>query len=85
MSESGAAPHHDPADQLVKMANDIGSFFAGEPKREDALTGISNHIAKYWTRRMRDKLAQHLAEGGDGLNDLPREAFARLTASTRKP
>jgi formate dehydrogenase subunit delta len=61
------------------MANDIGHFFGGEPLREDAVAGIANHIAKYWTKRMRDKLAAHLTQDGDAdLEDLPREALRRL-------
>jgi formate dehydrogenase subunit delta len=77
-----AAHQHDAAEHLVKMANDIGSFFGGEPQREDAIAGISNHIAKYWTRRMREKLARYLAQGGDGLDELPLEAVRRLNASS---
>jgi hypothetical protein len=37
---------------------------------------------KYWTKRMRDKLAAHLKTGADALDELPREAFCRLTAPT---
>jgi formate dehydrogenase subunit delta len=68
------------AEHLVKMANDIGNFFRAEPDREDAIAGIANHISKYWTKRMRDKLATHLRHEGDaGLDELPREALKRLT------
>ena len=79
----GAAVHggaeHGGAEHLVKMANDIGHFFRAEPEREDAIDGIANHIAKFWTHRMREKLRSHLAQRGDsGLEDLPREAFRRL-------
>ena len=70
------APHGGAA-QLVRMANDIGNFFRAEPDPEEAITGISNHIAKYWTQRMRDKLAAHLKSGAPGLDELPRQAFAR--------
>ena len=64
---------------LVQMANDIGNFFRSEPKREDAIAGIANHIDKFWTRRMRDKLAAHLKQhGADGLDELPREALRCL-------
>ena len=63
------------AQQLVKMANDIGNFFRAEPVREDAVAGIANHIAKFWTKRMRQKLAAH---GEGGLDELPREAMRRL-------
>ena len=75
-SEEGA--HH-----LVKMANDIGNFFRAEPVREDAVAGIANHIAKFWTKRMRDKLCAHLKQAGDAdLDELPREALRCLEAHT---
>ena len=68
------------AEQLVQMANDIGNFFRAEPKREDAIAGIVNHISKYWTRRMREKLIAQLQHGDQSLDELPREAMRRLTA-----
>jgi formate dehydrogenase subunit delta len=72
---------HGGAAHLVKMANDIGHFFGAEPEREDAVAGIANHIAKFWTKRMRDKLTAHVKRDGDaGLDDLPREALRRLAA-----
>ena len=80
--------HSGGAEQLVKMANDIGRFFHGESDREDAIAGIANHIDKFWTKRMRDKLRVHLDRGGDAaLDDLPREALRRLLAqrSTAAP
>ena len=52
------------AEHLVQMANDIGNFFRAEPKREEAVAGIANHIAKFWTPRMREKLAAHVKEHG---------------------
>ena len=72
---SQAGAQHDAAEHLVRMANDIGNFFHGEPVHEDAVAGIANHIAKFWTKRMRQKLAAH---GEEGLDDLPREALRRL-------
>ena len=74
---------HDSADQLVRMANDIGNFFRSEPVREDAIAGIANHIDKFWTKSMRRKMAAH---GEAGLDELPREALRRLAAkSAPKP
>jgi formate dehydrogenase subunit delta len=70
---------HGGAQHLVQMANDIGNFFRAEPVREDAVCGIANHIAKFWTKRMRQKLAAH---GEAGLDELPREALRRLAAHT---
>lgn len=73
------------AEHLVRMANDIGRFFRSEPERKDAVLGIANHIAKFWTPRMREKLAAHVAEHGpDGLDELPREALESLR-SPREP
>jgi formate dehydrogenase subunit delta len=70
---------HDTTEHLVKMANAIGQFFGAEPEREDAIAGIANHIAKFWTKRMRDKLAARVKRDGDaGLDELPREALRRL-------
>jgi formate dehydrogenase subunit delta len=63
---------------LVNMANDIGNFFKSEPRREDAIAGIANHIASFWTRRMRDKLAAELHLGNQALDELPREALRLL-------
>ena len=72
---------HDTTEHLVKMANDIGQFFGAEPEREDAIAGIANHIAKFWTKRMRDKLSAEVQRGGDaGLDELPLEALRRLAA-----
>jgi formate dehydrogenase subunit delta len=76
-------PEHGTADHLVKMANDIGDFFRAEPLREDAIAGIANHIAKFWTKRMREKINAHLKQHGDaGLDELPRESLRRLSAGT---
>jgi len=76
-----AGAGHGTADHLVKMANDIGDYFRAEPKREDAIAGIANHIARYWTKRMRQKLDAHIKQEGDAaLNDLPREAMRSLAA-----
>lgn len=72
---------HGGAAHLVKMANDIGHYFRAEPLREDAVAGITNHIVRYWTKRMREKIAAHIRQGGDAeLDDLPREALRRLIA-----
>ncbi|HKT97620.1 MAG TPA: formate dehydrogenase subunit delta, partial [Paraburkholderia sp.] len=36
------------ADNLIEMANQIGMFFDSLPDREEALTGIAEHIRKFW-------------------------------------
>ena len=65
-------------ERLVQMANDIGHFFAAEPKRADAVAGIAGHISRFWDPRMRRQIQEHLRAGGAGLEDLPREAVASL-------
>jgi formate dehydrogenase subunit delta len=85
---AGAAVHggeeHGGAEHLVKMANDIGNFFRAEPVREDAIIGIANHIDKFWTKRMREKINAHIKKAGDsGIDELPREALRRLSPTAQ--
>ena len=67
-------------EHLIKMANDIADFFRAEPLREDAVGGIANHIQKFWTRRMREKLIEHLHGDNSGFDDLALEAVRRVAA-----
>ncbi len=53
--------------KLVKMANDIASFFAAEPEPKVALEGIAGHIKKFWEPRMRRELLAVLDAGGEGM------------------
>jgi formate dehydrogenase subunit delta len=65
-------------EHLVDMANDIGHFFASESTHEAAVAGIANHLQRYWDHRMLRQIVVHLKNGGEGLEELPREAVARL-------
>jgi formate dehydrogenase subunit delta len=65
-------------EHLTNMANDIGAFFHAEPDRAEAIKGMVNHLQKFWTPRMRQQIAQHLREGGEGLEELPREAVQSM-------
>jgi formate dehydrogenase subunit delta len=73
---SSEGPEH-----IVRMANDIGSFFRAETDRQVALDGISNHINKFWTRRMRQRLLEYVQHGGSELDELPRAAVAQVTVA----
>ena len=77
MAESAAAHGHEGGEQLVMMANDIGNYFKPQT-REEAIAGIANHIKRFWTPRMRQKLKAYLAAGHEGLDELPRAALASL-------
>jgi formate dehydrogenase subunit delta len=76
---------HDPHDAIVKMANDIGHFYRGEPLREDAIAGIANHIRRYWAKRMRDKLVEQAQKPRSGLDELALAAAQRLAAPAPAP
>lgn len=77
---------HSPgsAEHLIAMANDIGDYFRAQGRAE-AIAGIANHIKRYWTPRMRDKLNAYLAQGHGGLDELPRAAIDQLNGQTRAP
>jgi formate dehydrogenase subunit delta len=70
-----SSSHH-----LAQMANDIGNFFRAQP-REEAVTGIANHIRSFWTPRMREKLSAQVASGDAGLDELPREALREVNSA----
>lgn len=42
-----------PDDNLIRMANQIGTFFESMPDRQEALEGIATHLKKFWDPRMR--------------------------------
>jgi formate dehydrogenase subunit delta len=56
--------HADPAQTLVRMANQIGDFFEAMPDRPEAIEGIAQHIKKFWDPRMRRELLAHIDGGG---------------------
>ena len=61
--------------RLVRMANQIGTFFESKP-HEEGVHGVADHINKFWEPRMRRALYAHLdgAAQGEGLAPLVREA-----------
>ena len=64
-------------ERLIYMANQISKFFASQ-KHDAAVSGMAEHIAKFWDPRMRQHIRDHLACGGAGLDPLAREAIAAL-------
>ena len=69
-------------DHLVKMANEIGAFFAGASPPEQAPRDVATHIKRYWEPRMRQAMLAHFEQGGAGLTDLARSAVAILAAES---
>ena len=73
-------------EKLVRMANRIGAFFAGQAKAkhddEIAVAGIADHIAKFWDPRMRSRIVAYLAAGAQTpVDPLVRRALDRIPAA----
>ncbi|MGW9231541.1 formate dehydrogenase subunit delta [Pseudorhizobium sp. NPDC055634] len=65
--------HDQSHDKLIRMANQIATFFLSQPESVRA-EGVATHINKFWEPRMRRHLFEHLDAGGDGLLPLVIEA-----------
>lgn len=58
-------------DNLVTMANQIGTFFESYPDRAEASGEIAGHLRRFWAPRMRSQLLLHVdQQQGDGLSPL---------------
>lgn len=70
-------------DYLVRMANDIGSFFASEPDPSVAAESIRQHIHRFWDPRMRARIVEYFKEtGGEELEGPVRAAIQQLAEET---
>ena len=73
-------------DLLIKMANEIGDFFAGAVDRSEAPKAVANHIKRYWEPRMRAQMLKYYEErSGAGLSDLAKNAVGLLHAASKAP
>jgi formate dehydrogenase subunit delta len=48
---------------LIRMANQIGTFFESMPDREEALQGIATHLRQFWDPRMRQAFLAQVDDG----------------------
>ncbi|WP_016832029.1 formate dehydrogenase subunit delta [Herbaspirillum lusitanum] len=56
---------------LIKMANQIGTFFSTMPDRVQAEKDLATHIKRFWEPRMRRALLAHVEqEGGSELSEI---------------
>ncbi len=67
--------------RLVKMANEIGEFFAQMPDREEAVAAITAHLRNFWEPRMRREIIECARRGGGDLKEIVRAAVMRLEGS----
>ena len=59
------------ADNLVKMANQIGDFFGTMKDRQASLEEIAAHLRRFWEPRMRTALLAHFDRAaGAGLSEI---------------
>lgn len=72
---------HNPSAKLVRMANQIGTFFLSQGSDEIVVKGTAEHIRKFWDPRMRQAIYAHLDAGGEGLDPPVRQAIERLRAA----
>jgi formate dehydrogenase subunit delta len=73
-------------DHLVTMANQIGTFFASYPDREEASAEIASHLKRFWAPRMRQQLYAHIdLEDGAGLAPLVLAAIAAHRGERASP
>ena len=47
---------------LIRMANDIGSFFVSYPDEEQAKRDTAGHIQKFWGRDMRKQIKEYVTD-----------------------
>ena len=63
---------------LVKMANEIGEFFAQSPDRDEAITSIATHLRNFWEPRMRREIIAYARADGGDLKEIVRAAVLCL-------
>ncbi|TFE66687.1 formate dehydrogenase [Methylacidiphilum sp. Yel] len=70
-------------EDLIFMANQIGDFFKNYPTTEEAVEGIANHLRKFWSPSMRQRIISYVekTEGGE-LAPLVRLAVEKLKSSS---
>jgi formate dehydrogenase subunit delta len=87
MSGADAAePHvpHDTVRRLIYRANQMTWFFRGQGPEDEAAAAVANHIQRYWTRQMQEKIFGHLdSKGGEGLEPITLAAVRMLRETAR--
>lgn len=63
-------------EQLITMANQIGTFFKSSPDTEQAKKDIAMHLKRFWALSMRLQLIAHTQENaGQGLEPIVKDAI----------
>tara|TARA_B100000035_G_scaffold65972_1_gene53749 strand:+ start:15607 stop:15819 length:213 start_codon:yes stop_codon:yes gene_type:complete len=65
-------------DHLIKMANQIGSFFKSYPDQEYAANEIASHMKRFWAPKMRSMIKDIVANpDNDSLDDIVKTAIRK--------
>ena len=64
-------------EKLVRMANQIGDFYAAMPEKE-AADGAASHLRHYWTPKMIREITAFADAGRSGLNPTAAHAVDAL-------
>jgi formate dehydrogenase subunit delta len=71
-------------DLMIKMANEIGSFWEGELGEDKAANDVATHLRRYWEPRMRAQMITYFEERqGAGLSDVAKKAVAVLASQAQ--
>jgi formate dehydrogenase subunit delta len=63
---------------LVSMINDISRFYVTQGDLNEAAAHVESHVARFWEKRMRMQIIDHLRGGGEGLSEVSRAAVVLL-------
>jgi len=69
-------------DKLVRMANQIGDFYAAMPEKE-AIDGAASHLRLFWTPKMIRELIAYADAGEAGLNPTAARAVEALKSAVQ--
>ncbi len=73
-------------EKLVRMANDIATFFESDPDLAAGRAQIAAHLTRFWDPRMRRELVAHIDErAGEGLRPSALEAILAHRATLVGP
>lgn len=67
-------------EQLITMANQIGTFFKSTPDTDQAKKDIAMHLKRFWALSMRLQLIEHAQNEGAGLEPIVKDAILQHQA-----
>ena len=72
----------DRLEKLVRMANQIGDFYAAMPENE-AAAGAARHLKRFWTPKMISELVAFVEAGHAGLTPTAARAIEALKSAAQ--